>query len=72
MRRLHSAATGAKTMTTDRQLAGAYDPVHVSAIMTEARRMRNAMILGFLRRLFLRHGERRATPAAGGLAASGT
>ena len=59
-------------MTTDRQFAGSYDPAHVSAIMTEARRMRNAMMLGFLRRLFVRHGERPATPKAGGLIAAGT
>lgn len=59
-------------MTTDRQFAGAYDPAHVSAIMAEARRMRNAMLMGFLRRLFVWHGARRATPAAGGLAVAGT
>ena len=59
-------------MTTDRQFAGSYDPAHVSAILMEARRMRNAMLMGFLRRLFAPRGERPATPEAGGLAAAGT
>lgn len=59
-------------MTTDRHFAGYYDPAHVSAVLTEARRMRNAMILGFLRRLFVRQDARPATSSTGGLAAAGT
>ncbi len=59
-------------MTTDRQFAGPYDPAHVNAVLTEARRMRNAMIMGFLRRLFVRQGARPTTTSTGGLAAAGT
>ncbi len=59
-------------MTTYRQFAGSYDPAHVSAVLIEARRMRNAMILGFLRRLFAAHGERQTTRKPGGLTAAWT
>ncbi len=60
-------------MSIDRLVAGNYDPVHVNAIMIEARRMRNAALLGLLRRLFGWRGEGRPDAAdAGDLAAAGT
>lgn len=60
-------------MSIDRLVAGNYDPVHVNAVMIEARRMRNAALLGLLRRLFDWRGARRPRSATSGdLAAAGT
>ncbi len=59
-------------MSTDRLFAGNYDPAHINAVMIEARRMRNAVLLGLLRRLFDWRGERRPLPAPSEGLAAGT